>query len=86
MTYQITANNKEYTVSYHAAQRMLQRFISEEMMIITLEHGTLIEQTHGIDLYEYEYNDDSEIRVIRVTVDEDARVIVTVIEESQTDE
>lgn len=84
MTYTIYANNKAYTVIDHAARRMLERFISEEMIIETLERGALIEQPHGTDLYEHQIYDEyaEDIRIIRVAVDEVTKEIKSVIDDS----
>lgn len=83
MTFPLIANRKTYTVSDHAAERMIQRFISEPMIVETLEHGAVIEQEHGIDLYEHQIDDGDEWLIIQVAVDEEKRVIVTVIDGSQ---
>jgi len=52
MAYTIVANNKTYTVDPHAAQRMLQRGISEEWVIETLESRAVTTQPNGRDCYE----------------------------------
>ena len=59
MAYIIRASNKDYIVSPHAAARMLQRGISEALVILTLENGTISEQPHGTDLFEYSVYDDT---------------------------
>ena len=58
MAFIIRANNKDYEVSLHAANRMMQRGISEEMVVATLEYGEFYQQAHGTDLYEYQLYDD----------------------------
>jgi hypothetical protein len=82
MTFIIRANNKDYIVSSHAAERMMQRFITEEMVIQTLENGTLTQQARGTDLYEHQIFDETleEYVIVRVAVDEEAHLIVTVID------
>ncbi|MBC8170067.1 MAG: DUF4258 domain-containing protein [Anaerolineae bacterium] len=87
MAFIIRANHKDYTVTYHAAQRMLERYISEEMIIDTLENGELIEQAHGIDLYKLPiYEDILEAMVIvRIAVEETSRTIVSVIDDTGED-
>jgi len=85
--YIIHANNKAYTVSPHAAMRMVQRFIVEEMIIETLQNGTVIEQAQGNDLYEHQIYDDTleAFIVVHVVVDEETRTIVTVIDDTEED-
>lgn len=87
MAFIIRANNKDYLVSDHAAQRMLQRFITEEMIVETLENGTLIEQSQGTDLYEHQIYDDilESVIIVLVIVDEIAQIIVTVIDDTGYD-
>lgn len=82
MAYVLRANNKDYTVSDHARHRMIERSIPEEMIIATLENGSLIEQPHGNDRYEYQlYDADLEdIILVQVIVDEASRTIVTVMD------
>jgi hypothetical protein len=81
----IHANNKDYTVGIHAARRMRERFIPEDMVIETLESGTVVEQPHGTDLYERQiYDETLETSVIvRVIVDEKNRTIVSVIDDTE---
>lgn len=83
----IHANNKDYMVSDHAAKRMRERFISEELIIETLENGTVFTQAHGIDLYEHEIYDIylEAMIIVRVAVDEENRVIVSVIDDTDLD-
>jgi len=85
MAYIIRASNKDYIVSPHAAARMLQRGISEALVILTLENGTISEQPHGTDLFEYSVYDDTweETITIQVIVDENDQIIVTVIGQTQ---
>jgi hypothetical protein len=85
--YIIHANNKAYTVSPHAATRMVQRFIAEAMVIETLENGTVTEQAQGSDLYEHQLYDDilEAFIVVRIVVDEETRTIVTVIDDTEED-
>lgn len=87
MAYIIKANNKDYVVSPHAAMRMLQRGIPESLVILTLENGTITEQSHGTDLFEYSVYDDTweETITIQVVVDENNQIIVTVIDQTQED-
>ena len=87
MAYIIRANNKNYTVSVHAAKRMVQRFIPEEMVIETLENGTIMEQAHGTDLYEHSIFDPTleDMIIVRVIVDETTRTIVSVIDDNETE-
>jgi uncharacterized protein DUF4258 len=82
MSFILRANNKDYTVSDHAARRMLERFISEEIVIETLENGALIEQEQGNDAYEHQIYDETleDIIIVRVVVDEENGQIVTVID------
>lgn len=82
MFYTIRANHKIYEVSAHAAARMRERDIAEEMVIITLEEGSLYLQHHGIDRYEYEFVEEDRVRIIQVAVDEPNRIIVSVIEDT----
>lgn len=85
MAYMIKASNKEYLITQHAASRMLQRGISEAWVILTLENGTITEQPHGTDMFEYSIYDDrwAETIIIQVVVDENNRIIVTVISYTQ---
>jgi hypothetical protein len=85
--YLIRIRNIEYEVSVHAAKRMLQRFISEEMVIETVEQGMLIDQPHGIDLYEHQLYDpeDQQMRIIRIAVNLNERTIVSVFDDEDTD-
>jgi hypothetical protein len=87
MAFIIRANNKDYTVSDHAARRMMQRYISETMMIETLENGTMTEQPHGADLYEHQIYDETleAMVIVRVVVNEEARTIVSVIDSTEQD-
>ncbi|MDX2139256.1 MAG: DUF4258 domain-containing protein [Chloroflexota bacterium] len=82
MDYIIHANNKDYIVTYHAAKRMFQRFIDEQLVIETLEQGDLIEQSHGTDLYEYAIDIGDKVLILQVTVDEQERTIVSVIDDT----
>ncbi len=88
MAYVIRANNKDYVVSTHAAARMLQRGISEAQILLTLENGTITEQPHGTDLYEYTFYDATweETITIQVVADENNLIIVTVIVHTQEDQ
>ncbi len=85
MAYIIRASNKDYLVSPHAAARMLQRGITEAQIILTLENGTIIEQSHGTDLFEYSIYDDrwEETITIHVVVDENNQIIVTVMHQTE---
>jgi hypothetical protein len=87
MAYIIKASNKDYIVSPHAAARMLQRGISEELVILTLENGTITVQSHGTYLFEYSLYDDAweEMITIQVVVDENNQIIVTVVDQTQED-
>lgn len=82
MTFPLKANRKTYTVSDHAAERMVQRLITETMIIETLEQGAFVEQAHGIDLYEHQIDDGDEWLIIQAAVDEENQVIVTIIDET----
>jgi hypothetical protein len=89
MAYTIIANNKVYTVDPHAAQRMLQRGISEAWVIETLEQGDVTTQPNGRDRYELQKWDDEweETVIIQVIVEEQNLLIVTVIDDTlPTDE
>jgi len=81
MNYIITANGTAYTVTYHASRRMIQRFISEEQVITVLEAGTIKEQNHGTDLYEYDWydRDAAAYRTLQVIVDPSQQLIISVI-------
>jgi hypothetical protein len=85
MVYIIRANNKTYTVSPHAAMRMLQRYISEEMLVEALENGAIIEQEHGIDVYETRLFDEvlEQTVIVQVAVDEETETIVSVIDDTE---
>ena len=83
MLYTIRANHKVYEVSEHAVERMNERGISEEMVITTLEHGTLFLQYHGVDRYEKEFVDEDSVRIIQVAVNENYRIVVSVIDDSE---
>lgn len=85
MAYIIRAGNRDYLVSPHAASRMLQRGISEEWVILTLENGTITEQSHKTELFEYSFYDDlwEETITIQVVVDEHNQIIVTVIQSTE---
>lgn len=85
MAFIIQANNKAYTVTDHAALRMLQRYISEALVVQTLEKGSIMEQPHGTDLYEYETFDETleAVIVIQVVVNEDEKTIVSVIDNTE---
>jgi hypothetical protein len=82
MTFTIRANNKEYVVGDHAARRMRERFITEDMIIKALENGTIHLQPHGVDLYEYEYffEETGEYIVVQVAVLEENQFIKSVID------
>jgi hypothetical protein len=69
--YTIIANGKAYTVSLHAANRMLQRGITEVMVVATLENGTIRVQERDTDLYEYQWFDASlqDYIIVQVVVD-----------------
>jgi len=88
MAYIIRASNKDYIVSPHAASRMLQRGITEAQIILTLENGTITEQSHGNDLFEYSVYDEGwqETVIIQVVVDENNQIIVTVISQTTEEE
>lgn len=85
MAYTIRANNTDYEVRQHAADNMRQRFISEEMVIKTLEKGELTEQAHGHDLYEFQYFDEDfqSVVIIQVVVNPAEKAIITVIDDTQ---
>lgn len=85
MTFIIRANNKDYTVGDHAARRMRERYISEEMVIETLERGDVMQQPYGVDLYEYTFffEETSETIIIQVAVIEGERFIKSVIDDTQ---
>lgn len=85
MAFIIRANNKDYTVGDHAARRMIERFIPEEMVVETLENGTMTEQPHGTDLYECEIYDTTleAVVIVRVVVDEETKIIVSVIDDTE---
>ncbi|MBC7812377.1 MAG: DUF4258 domain-containing protein [Burkholderiales bacterium] len=85
MTHIIRAHNIDYIVRVHALDNMRERFISDELVIKTLEEGELIEQAHGNDLCELHYFDDyfQEIVVIRVAVNEPQKAIITVIDDTR---
>ena len=87
MAYIIRASNKDYLVSPHAAARMLQRGITEAQIIQTLENGTITEQEHGTDLFEYSVYDEAwqETITLQVVVDENNQIIVTVIQTTEED-
>ncbi|HEX2619703.1 MAG TPA: DUF4258 domain-containing protein [Phototrophicaceae bacterium] len=84
MGFVIHASHKAYTVSYHAARRMMQRYISEDMVIATLENGALNHQPQGLDVYRYLIDDDllETTVMVRVVVNESTRMIVSVIDET----
>jgi hypothetical protein len=82
--YNIRANHKTYEVSEHAADRMRERDIAEDMVIITLEEGSLYLQHHRIDRYEYEFVEEDRVRIIQVAVNEPNRIIVSVIEDTES--
>jgi hypothetical protein len=87
MPFEIWVNRKRYTVGAHAAKRMIQRAISEEMVIRTLEEGAINTLYHS-DHYEHAFYDDTlqETVVLRVVVDEQRRFIRTVIDLSDEDD
>ncbi|MDX1993610.1 MAG: DUF4258 domain-containing protein [bacterium] len=82
MAFTIVANNKTYTIIDHAALRMLERDITEQMVIDVLENGMLTTQPHGRDVYEAEivHPDLGETLVVQVVIDEAKRIILTVID------
>lgn len=82
--YRIFANQTDYWVTSHAARRMLQRGITDEMVIDVLENGEMTSQPHGTDLYGKEVYDElsEEWLFIEVVVDEMNHIIVTVIDNS----
>jgi hypothetical protein len=86
MAYTIRANNKDYTVSDHAARRMRERYIPEEMVVEALENGVWVAQPHHTDLYEHEIYDDilDTMIIVRVVVDEKTRTIVSVIDDTES--
>ena len=88
MAYEIRANNKIYTVDPHAAQRMLQRGISEAWVIETLEYGDVTTQANGRDRYELQKWDDAweETVIIQVIVEEQKLLIVIVIDDTLSED
>ena len=58
MVFILRANQRNYVVSEHAAKRMIERFISEELIVAVLEYGTAIDQPHGRVLYEHSVDDE----------------------------
>lgn len=77
---EITVNNKRYTVNDHALKRMLQRNLSEAMLVKTMEAGTMTYQEwNDRDVYEYDLESDDESVTLKVIVDESNRVIVTIM-------
>jgi hypothetical protein len=77
MAYTLTVNRIEYLVSDHAAERMMLREITDQMIIMTIKNGDMIEQKNGC--YRFEYDIESG-RIIIVVADLDLllREIVTV--------
>jgi hypothetical protein len=82
MAYTLTVNRIEYLVSDHAAERMMLREITDEMIIMTIENGDMIEQKNG--RYRFEYDIESG-RIIIVVADLDLlpREIVTVFDAAE---
>lgn len=64
---------------------MLQRGISETLVILTLENGTISEQPHGTDVYEYTFYESTweETITVQVIVDENNLIIVTIFVDTQ---
>ena len=87
MTFSIHVNKRNYTVSDHAAQRMLERFIPEELVIATLANGTITKQPHGTDQYEHQIYDEilEGIVIVRVIVNEKTRTIISVIDSTEAE-
>jgi hypothetical protein len=77
----ITVFQTEYSVSDHAKVRMEDRPITVSEIQQTLEDGTCREQAHGTDICEKEFwiEDAQEWKEVKVTIDRDAKKIVTVI-------
>ena len=72
-------------MSPHAANRMLMRGITEEMVIETLENGTVNSEAHGPDKYEHQLfvEDWSVYVIVQVVVNEEKLLIVTVIDDTE---
>jgi len=85
MVFILRANQRNYVVSEHAAKRMIERFISEELIVAVLEYGTVIDQPHGRVLYEHSVDDEiiEGVIIIGVVVDETTNTIVTVIDNTE---
>ncbi len=88
MVYTLRANNQTYTIGDHAARRMRERFITEEMVIAALENGTITEQAHGVDLYEYPFFFEAteETIIVQVAVLIEKCFIKSVIDDTQGQE
>jgi hypothetical protein len=81
VVYELTANNKRYTIIEHAAERMLQRGITDEMVIDTMENGDVITQPNGRDRYEKEIDlPDGSYMIVQVIVEENEKEIITIID------
>ncbi len=88
MAFTLQVHRKTYLVGDHAARRMIECGISEDMIVRTLEDGLIIDQNHHSDLYEHTFYDDllQDTFTIRVVVDEVQRLIMTVIDLTPDDE
>jgi Domain of unknown function (DUF4258) len=81
--YRITINNILYTVTDYAAQRLIQRHITDSIVITTIEKGDLHIQENGRYRYEHQVDSGDNVLVIRVIINPDNNDIVTVYNDTQ---
>lgn len=88
MSFPLWINHKRYIVGDHAARRMLERGISDDTIIRTMEEGSVQEQQHKNDLYEHTFYDEClrDTITIRIIVNERLRFIMTVIDLTDDEE
>ncbi len=84
MAYIIHINGIDYLITDYSAWRMLQRHISDEIVIETIQKGDLIEQAHERDILEAQIWDDREnrMRTIRVIIEPTIKTVITVYDDS----
>jgi hypothetical protein len=81
MSFTLIANNTEYFVTEHTAERMMMRNISEEMLIEVLEKGEMIDQPPNKIIFERDFflEETFETIIVRAVVLEEENLILTVL-------
>ena len=77
MSYTLAVNRKTYIVTDHTALRMLERYVTDAMIVDTIEQGDWSQQENGRDRYEREVILDGQMALLIVIVDEQEQRIIT---------